>query len=99
LAHRVIPRWDDASQKEAQLYKTHTSDRVLDYILMTGETYEDYVPGTAHVYGDQLTPPDSYNWREDPFPKHYASDHFPVIIDLRPADESTEAQANAANSE
>jgi hypothetical protein len=31
-------------------------------------------------------PPASYNWREDPYPDGYASDHFPVIIDLIPED-------------
>ncbi|MHC5004511.1 MAG: endonuclease/exonuclease/phosphatase family protein [Planctomycetota bacterium] len=85
LAHRIIPRWRNAEQDEARLFKTHESDRVIDYILLNPAAYRDLVIGSAHVYGT-LTPPDSYDWRTDPHPPGYASDHYPVVIDLVPAD-------------
>jgi len=85
MAHRIIPRWKDADQSEAKLYKTHESDRVIDYILMNGAAYREYVPGTGHVFGT-LTPPDSYNWKTDPKPTGYASDHYPLIVDIVPGD-------------
>jgi endonuclease/exonuclease/phosphatase family metal-dependent hydrolase len=84
-SHRVIPRWRDAPQDEARLYKTHESNRVLDYIMMNSAAYREFIVGSAHVYGT-LTPPDSYDWRTDPKPDGYASDHYPVIVDLVPRD-------------
>lgn len=70
---------------EAPLYKTHESSRVLDYVLLNSQMHNEFVVGSAHVYGT-LTPPSSYNWRTDPDPPGYASDHYPVIIDITPRD-------------
>jgi len=86
LAHRIIPRWRNADESEARLYKTHESDRVLDYILMNSGTHREYVIDSAHVFGT-LMPPESYDWRRDPKPQGYASDHYPVILDLKPDDQ------------
>lgn len=85
LAHRIIPRWQEDDLTEANLYKTHESDRVLDYILLNRAAYREFVPGSAFVYGT-LFPPADYNWRTDPHPPGYASDHYPVVIDLIPED-------------
>jgi endonuclease/exonuclease/phosphatase family metal-dependent hydrolase len=85
LAHRIIPRWRNADQDEARLFKTHESDRVLDYVLLNSAAHREFVVGSAHVYGT-LTPPESYDWKTDPQPDGYASDHYPVIIDLVPHD-------------
>jgi endonuclease/exonuclease/phosphatase family metal-dependent hydrolase len=84
LAHRIIPRWRNADQTEANLYKTHESDRVLDYILLNSAAHRELVIGSAHVYGTLYD--EEYDWREDPYPKGYAADHYPVIIDLHPDD-------------
>jgi endonuclease/exonuclease/phosphatase family metal-dependent hydrolase len=85
LAHRIIPRWRNATQDEARLYKTHESDRVIDYILLNSAALREYVVGSAHVHGT-LMPPEDYDWRTDPYPAGYASDHYPVIVDLVPRD-------------
>ncbi|MEM7228275.1 MAG: endonuclease/exonuclease/phosphatase family protein [Planctomycetota bacterium] len=85
LSHRIIPRWKDADPTEPDLYKTHESGRTLDYILMNSAAHRELVIGSPHVYGT-LSPPDSYNWRKDPHPEGYASDHYPVIVDIRPED-------------
>ncbi len=84
LAHRVIPPRNE-SQNEARLYKTHESDRVLDYVLLNSAAFRELVIGSPHVFGT-LTPPESYDYRTDPPPTGYASDHYPVIIDLIPED-------------
>jgi endonuclease/exonuclease/phosphatase family metal-dependent hydrolase len=84
MAHRIIPRWKDADQAEPNLYKTHESDRVLDYILLNSAAHREFVIGSAHVFGTLYDP--EYDWRTDPYPKGYASDHYPVIIDLIPGD-------------
>lgn len=86
LAQRIIPRWRNADETEARLYKTHESDRVLDYIFLNSGAHREYVIDSAHVFGT-LTPPESYDWRKDPKPEGYASDHYPVIIDLKPKDQ------------
>jgi endonuclease/exonuclease/phosphatase family metal-dependent hydrolase len=85
LSHRVIPHWKNPDPVEPALYKTHESDRVLDYILLNSATARELVIGSAQVYGT-LTPPDSYDYRKDPHPKGYASDHYPVMIELLPKD-------------
>ncbi|MHC4990306.1 MAG: endonuclease/exonuclease/phosphatase family protein [Planctomycetota bacterium] len=85
LAHRIIPRWREAPQDEARLYKTHESDRVLDYILLNSAAHRELVIGSPHVVGT-LTPPPSYDWRTDEPPAGYASDHYPVVIDVVPRD-------------
>jgi endonuclease/exonuclease/phosphatase family metal-dependent hydrolase len=85
LAHRFVQRAREGTQDEARLYKTHESNRVLDYILLDSGAYRELVIGSAHVFGT-LTPPPSYDWTKDPHPPGYASDHYPVMIDLRPKD-------------
>jgi endonuclease/exonuclease/phosphatase family metal-dependent hydrolase len=85
LSYRIIPTWKNAPQDEAHLYKTHESNRVLDYILMNSAAYREQVIGSPFVYGT-LTPPESYDWRSDPKPDGYASDHYPVVVDLTPKD-------------
>ena len=83
LAHRTMKiKYDE----DAPLFKTHESNRVLDYILMNSAAHRELVIGSAHVYGT-LTPPDSYDWRTDEHPRGYASDHYPVIVDLVPRDQ------------
>jgi endonuclease/exonuclease/phosphatase family metal-dependent hydrolase len=84
LAHRIIPRWEEDDVTETNLYKTHESDRVIDYILLNSAAHREFVIGSAHVYGTLFD--EDYDWREDPFPAGYAADHYPVIIDLVPRD-------------
>ncbi len=86
LSHRIIPHWNNADQTEANLFKTHSSGRVIDYVLMNSAAFQEFAVGSAHVYAP-YTPPSSWNWREDPFPAGYASDHYPVIVDLVPIDQ------------
>lgn len=80
LAHRTMQIKYDP---DAPQYKTHESNRVLDYILLNSAAHRELVLGSSHVYGT-LMPPDSYNWRTDPHPDGYAADHYPVIADLMP---------------
>lgn len=85
MAHRIVPRWRDPDPEEPNLYKTHESDRVLDYILMTSGAHREFIVGSAHIVGTLYD--EDYDWREDPFPAGYASDHYPVVIDLKPRDQ------------
>ncbi len=85
LAHRVIPRWKDFDPTEPNLYKTHESGRVLDYILLNSAAHRELVIGSPQVLGTLYD--EDYDWRKDPFPKGYAADHYPVAIDLIPTDQ------------
>jgi endonuclease/exonuclease/phosphatase family metal-dependent hydrolase len=82
LAHRTVGQ----NQPEAPLYKTHESDRVLDYILFNSATHREMVIGSAFVYGT-LHPGDAYDYRTDPHPPGYASDHYPVVVELMPREQ------------
>lgn len=84
LAHRAMPRADGADPTEARRYKTHDSGRVIDYVLMNAAAYDEFVVGSAHVVGKPYDP--GYDWRNDPHPAWFASDHHPVVVDLRPTD-------------
>jgi endonuclease/exonuclease/phosphatase family metal-dependent hydrolase len=82
MSYRLI----DKDKPESPLYKTHESDRVLDYILMNSAAFREYVPGSGFVFGT-LAPPSTYDYEKDPQPKGYASDHYPVVIDLIPQEQ------------
>ncbi|MDP7009062.1 MAG: endonuclease/exonuclease/phosphatase family protein [Phycisphaerales bacterium] len=69
--------WDDTSP----LRITHTSGRILDYILLNPAALEEYVIDSGFVLGSSA---EEYNWREDPFPDGYASDHCAIAIDMVP---------------
>lgn len=81
LAHRSTER----RSEESRLYRTHESERVLDYILLNSAAHRELVIGSAFVLGT-LHPGDNYDWRTDAAPAGYASDHYPVAIDLVPVD-------------
>jgi endonuclease/exonuclease/phosphatase family metal-dependent hydrolase len=81
LNYRII----DKDNPESPLFKTHESDRVLDYILMNSAAYREYIPGSGFVYGT-VCPPSNYDYEKDPQPVGYASDHYPVVVDILPRD-------------
>jgi hypothetical protein len=70
-------KWDDTSP----LRITHTSGRMLDYILLNPAALDEYVIDSGFVLGSSA---EEYNWREDPFPAGYASDHCAIAIDMVP---------------
>ncbi len=87
LSHRSAHlKWDDTSP----LRITHTSGRMLDYILLNPSALDEYVVDSGFVLGSSA---EEYNWREDPFPTGYASDHCAIAIDMVPR----EGQGNTAS--
>jgi endonuclease/exonuclease/phosphatase family metal-dependent hydrolase len=63
------------------LRQTHTSGRVIDFILLNHAAIGELVPGSGFVKG---TSAQEYDWRNDPIPAGYASDHYPIAIDIVP---------------
>jgi endonuclease/exonuclease/phosphatase family metal-dependent hydrolase len=81
LAHRF---WQGDGPEVAQ-YKTHESDRVLDYILLNSAAHRELVIGSPFVLGTIARQP-GQDYTSTPEPPGYASDHYPVVIDLEPRD-------------
>ena len=69
--------WDDLSP----LRKTHTSDRMLDFILLNPAAMGEYVIDSGFVLGSSSQ---EYDWMNEPPPSGYASDHCAISIDLVP---------------
>ena len=84
LSVRTISHRSEAPQANARLYKSHESGRVLDYILLNSAAHRELVMGSAHIHGTLYV--ENYDWMKNPYPEGYASDHYPVIIDLIPSD-------------
>ncbi len=67
------------------LFRTHESDRVIDYVMLHPNADAEVVEDTFQVVGT-LHPGDKYDWRKDEPPSGYAADHYPLVIDLRPVE-------------
>ena len=75
-------RFDPKAQRE--VYTTHASSRVLDYIIMTPGLAADCIDKSFFVLGTLHAPSDwDFNKADTiPPPAGYASDHCPIAIDL-----------------
>ena len=80
-------RATESGDLDRDLWITHESGRILDYILLNRAVSNEFVPGTAFVLGT-LHPGDDYDWRKDEPPAGHAADHYPVAIELIPRDAS-----------
>ena len=66
-------------------YISHASARRIDYILLSPAAAKEFITETRFVLGTP-TRPDGADWRSTPPPPGYASDHYPVVVDLTPVD-------------
>ena len=80
-------RWKKEGDTRA-LFRTHESDRVIDYIMMHPNLDAEAIDGSFQVIGT-LHPGDEYDWRNDDPPAGYAADHYPLVIDIRPVEKTT----------
>lgn len=69
---------------------THASGRVIDMILVNGALSSEVVTGSAFVYGTPILP-EGVDYRNVLPPTGYASDHFPVVVDLVPREDRAKA--------
>ncbi len=75
---------------------THESGRAIDLMLVSEAMKPEIVPGSGFVLGTPSRP-EGVSWRDVPSFEGYASDHFPVSIDVRPADAPTRAASAGAD--
>ncbi len=66
-------------------YATHESGRAYDHILFNESMVAEFVPDTRFIYGTPCRAPGT-DWRTTPTPDGFASDHFPVVVDITPVD-------------
>jgi hypothetical protein len=78
------------------LYTTHDSGRAIDFIYMSKGLADDAVDSSFFVLST-VHPASDYDWRKDPdktkIPAGYASDHYPIAIDVMPKDRAGGAPA------
>lgn len=66
-------------------YITHESGRAIDYILLSPSAAKELIPETRFILGTPARPK-GVDYRTTPGPPGYASDHYPVVMDLVPVD-------------
>ena len=64
---------------------THSSGRAIDFILLNEALAREMVAGSAFVLGTPVLE-EGKDWRTEPAPPGYASDHMPVCVDITPQD-------------
>jgi len=64
---------------------THASGRAIDHVLFTPAGWREVKPETRFVLGT-IDRPAGADWRTTPAPDGWASDHYPVVVDITPAD-------------
>ncbi|MBY0111703.1 MAG: endonuclease/exonuclease/phosphatase family protein [Phycisphaerales bacterium] len=62
---------------------SHESGRRIDLILLNKNASEEFVADSPFIFGMPARP-EGADWRTTPPPEGYASDHYPVVIDLKP---------------
>ncbi len=64
---------------------THESGRAIDHLLVNANLKAELVPTSWFVLGVPARPA-GVDWRTHPAPEGYASDHYPVAVDLVPVE-------------
>lgn len=67
------------------LTMSHASGRMIDLILYNSSAAPEIIRDSRFVLGTPQIPED-VDWRTAPKPDGYASDHVPVVVDIKPKD-------------
>lgn len=73
--------FEDRNEQDPR-WITHTSGRPIDYILANDALKAAVVKDTRFILGTP-TRAEGVDWRNTPNPAGWASDHYPVVIDLK----------------
>ncbi len=71
--------------KGASKWITHESNRAIDHILLSPGAARELVAETRFILGMPARPA-GVDWRTTPPPEGFASDHYPVVVDLHATD-------------
>lgn len=64
---------------------THATNRSIDYLVVNKNMQAEVVMESRFILGTPLRAANS-DWKSTPEPAGYASDHLPVVVDIRPVD-------------
>lgn len=78
-------------------YTTHESGRPIDYIMLSSGFSKEVVDGSFFILST-LHPGDAYDWKTDPHPAGYASDHYPIALEFTPKESHPVKSDSAAAS-
>ncbi|MCC6969163.1 MAG: endonuclease/exonuclease/phosphatase family protein [Phycisphaerales bacterium] len=62
---------------------THESGRSIDHVLVNAAMMPEVIRDSRFVFGTPARPK-GVDYRTYPAPKGYGSDHYPVVVDIRP---------------
>ncbi len=81
----LSPKGKSAPGKPDKATISHSSGRTIDHLMVNANLLKEIVPESEFVLGTP-TRPEGTDYRNTPTPPGYASDHFPVVVDLVPKD-------------
>ncbi len=93
LTSGFIDAFGDLPDRNDPTWLTHVSGRAIDLILLNQNAAGELIKESRFVLGT-MQRPEGVDWRSTAPPAGYASDHYPVVIDLRPVDAASPAPAN-----
>ncbi|RMH13961.1 MAG: hypothetical protein D6695_02525 [Planctomycetota bacterium] len=76
---------DIVGERSGPEWVTHASGRRIDLILANEQAMREIKPESAFVLGTTAGP-EGMDWQEAHLLPGYASDHYPVVVDLTPRD-------------
>ncbi|HEX8878204.1 MAG TPA: endonuclease/exonuclease/phosphatase family protein [Phycisphaerales bacterium] len=83
LAGGLIDTFAAKSAQWSPSVVSHESGRRIDLILLNKNANDEFVADSPFVFGMPARP-EGADWRRTAPPEGYASDHYPVVIDLKP---------------
>ncbi len=84
MAAGFIDAFADRVKGESK-WITHESGRSIDHILLGAGAARELVPTTRFILGMPARP-EGVDWRTTEPPEGFASDHYPVVVDLHTMD-------------
>ena len=80
----LIDTFSAKASKWSPAVVSHESGRRIDLVLLNKNANEEFVADSPFIFGMPARP-EGADWRTTSPPEGYASDHYPVVIDLKPA--------------
>lgn len=73
---------DVIGQRAGSQWISHASGRRIDHILANKQAMDEILPDTAFILGT-TTGPEDMDWKDAALLPGYASDHYPVAVDVK----------------
>ncbi|MCL4220084.1 MAG: endonuclease/exonuclease/phosphatase family protein [Phycisphaerales bacterium] len=73
---------DILGQREGPEWISHASGRRIDHILANQQAMDEILPDSAFILGTTVGP-EELDWSEAALLPGYASDHYPVVVDVK----------------